>query len=102
MPGFQVPAIFGIVSISVSPLRNIKLYYVGMFYNLFLPGGIGGDGYKVWMLRREFSSSWKSLILISFLERLNGLEASELVFIYGNSFLPIDTGLAVTFSLIFF
>ena len=64
-----------ILDIRLNPLRNIKLYYVGMFYNLFLPGGIGGDGYKIWILKKEFSTSWKALVLVSFLERLNGLAA---------------------------
>ena len=45
-----------ILDIRLNPLRNTKLYYVGMFYNLFLPGGIGGDGYKIWILKKEFST----------------------------------------------
>lgn len=32
--------------ISISGWDNLKLYWTGMFYNLFLPGGIGGDVYK--------------------------------------------------------
>lgn len=32
---------------------NLRLYFIGMFYNLFLPGGIGGDGYKIWWLHKE-------------------------------------------------
>ena len=25
--------------------ENLKINYIGMFYNIFLPGGIGGDVY---------------------------------------------------------
>src|SRR4030042_1369269 len=32
--------------IPISGWDNLKLYWTGMFYNLFLPGGIGGDVYK--------------------------------------------------------
>ena len=32
--------------VSLSESENLRLYYTGMFLNLFLPGGIGGDGYK--------------------------------------------------------
>jgi len=32
--------------------QSIALYWLGMFYNLFLPGGIGGDAYKVILLRK--------------------------------------------------
>ena len=31
-------------NIQIGQISNLKLYFVGMFYNLFLPGGIGGDG----------------------------------------------------------
>lgn len=31
---------------------HLKLYWLGMYYNLFLPGGIGGDGYKIFLLGR--------------------------------------------------
>lgn len=37
--------------IHISFIENIKLYYQGMYYNLLLPGGIGGDGYKVYRFR---------------------------------------------------
>ena len=33
----------------LSQQLNIKLFWLGMFYNLFLPGGIGGDGIKVYL-----------------------------------------------------
>lgn len=32
---------------------NLQLYYIGMFYNLFLPGGVGGDFYKVMILKKR-------------------------------------------------
>lgn len=31
---------------------SIALYYIGMFFNTMLPGGIGGDGYKIWAMSR--------------------------------------------------
>ena len=36
--------------IRLSGWDNLKLYWTGMFYNLFLPGGIGGDVYKTWII----------------------------------------------------
>ncbi len=64
-----------IININLSLINNIKLYYLGMFYNLFLPGGIGGDGYKVWILKKEFNESWKTLVTLSLLVRINGMAA---------------------------
>jgi hypothetical protein len=42
------------ISLQLSEWKNWKLYLIGMFYNLFLPGGIGGDGYKVYLLNKHF------------------------------------------------
>ncbi len=54
---------------------NLILYYVGMFYNLFLPGGIGGDGYKIYLLNRHFKHGVKPLFQAVLLDRLSGLAA---------------------------
>lgn len=61
------------LSIPISFLQNLKLYYIGMFYNLFLPGGIGGDGYKIHYLYRMSRKSLKSLFTATLLDRLQGL-----------------------------
>lgn len=39
-------------SIPISGWGNLKLYWTGMFYNLFLPGGIGGDIYKTVVINK--------------------------------------------------
>jgi glycosyltransferase 2 family protein len=36
----------------LTQMLNIKLFWLGMYYNLFLPGGIGGDGYKVYLVNK--------------------------------------------------
>lgn len=33
---------------------NLRLYWIGMFYSLLLPGGIGGDAYKVYYLKKRY------------------------------------------------
>ena len=52
---------------------NLKLYLLGMYYNLFLPGGIGGDGYKIYLLNRRFGIKAKLLFLAVLLDRVNGV-----------------------------
>lgn len=54
---------------------NFKVYLLGMFYNLFLPGGIGGDGYKIFLLRKKFHVSGKRLLSAIFFDRLSGFWA---------------------------
>ena len=29
----------------ISSRENVKLYMIGIFYNFFIPGGVGGDAY---------------------------------------------------------
>lgn len=63
------------IQVSLSFWENWRLYLIGMFYNLFLPGGIGGDGYKVYFLKKEFKTPVKELLKASLLDRLGGLIA---------------------------
>ena len=44
-----------------------------MFYNLFLPGGIGGDAYKGYVLKKKYGIRTKRVIAIMVLDRLSGL-----------------------------
>ncbi len=66
---------FANIHISLSFWENWRLYLIGMFYNLFLPGGIGGDGYKVYLLNNQFKTPVKELLRASVLDRLGGLIA---------------------------
>ncbi len=44
---------FHAIGVRLSQLSNLKLYLLGMFYNLFLPGGIGGDAYKGYVIQKN-------------------------------------------------
>ena len=46
-----------------------------MFYNFFIPGGIGGDAYKVYVLNKEFDWKIKPLTSAVFIDRFMGLTA---------------------------
>ncbi|MFA9461134.1 lysylphosphatidylglycerol synthase transmembrane domain-containing protein [Thiohalorhabdus methylotrophus] len=56
-------------------LEQLRLYYAGMFCNLYLPGGIGGDGLKAYWLKRRFGVGLGSLIRALLLDRASGLAA---------------------------
>jgi uncharacterized membrane protein YbhN (UPF0104 family) len=66
---------FANIQLVLSTWENCLLYLIGMFYNLFLPGGIGGDGYKVYLLNKAFKTPVKQLLKASLLDRLGGLVA---------------------------
>lgn len=73
---------------------NLKLYYVGMFYNLFLPGAISGDAYKVYILKQAgVEAKTKKLVSATFLDRVSGMALLVIiafVFLLGSSFVPDD------------
>lgn len=60
------------IGIKLSEWQNIRLYWLGLFYNLFLPGGISGDGYKVYWLKSKKNSDLKETIWATLINRLNG------------------------------
>ena len=64
---------------------NLELYFLGMFYNFFIPGGVGGDAYKVYLLNKNFGWSAKKITSSLFNDRLSGLLAI-CVLILGFSF----------------
>jgi uncharacterized membrane protein YbhN (UPF0104 family) len=85
---FRLNLYFKNIGLQISESQNWRLYLIGMFYNLFLPGGIGGDGYKVYLLIREFKTPVKKLIQSALLDRLGGLVA--IVFLLFGLILIVD------------
>jgi uncharacterized membrane protein YbhN (UPF0104 family) len=67
------------IGLKISETYNFKIYLLGMFYNLFLPGGIGGDGYKIFLLRKKFEIKGRRLLQAIFFDRLSGLWALGLI-----------------------
>lgn len=67
------------VGIQIAEIDNLKLYYAGMYLNLALPGGIGGDGYKILVLYRRGLASARVLLGVTLLDRVGGLLALDLL-----------------------
>ena len=61
------------IGIGLKQLANLKLTLLGMFYNLFLPGGIGGDAYKGYLLNKRFDVKTKRIVSVLILDRLSGM-----------------------------
>lgn len=70
---------FNGMGLQLSERYNLKLYLLGLFYNLFLPGGVGGDGYKIYFLRRKFHVKGRRLLSAVFFDRVSGLWALCLI-----------------------
>ena len=56
----------------ISSKENIKLYMIGIFYNFFIPGGVGGDAYKGILMNKKFQWSLKKIYKLLILDRLIG------------------------------
>lgn len=67
---------------------NLRLYMLGMFYNLFLPGGIGGDGYKIYLLNKNYKMPAKKVFWAILFDRLSGFWAIGLITAVLVVFLP--------------
>jgi glycosyltransferase 2 family protein len=67
------------IDIHLPEWKNIQLYWLGMFYNLFLPGSISGDAYKVVRLTKDFNVAYKKTTAAVLLDRFSGLLALGLL-----------------------
>jgi len=61
--------------IPISGWDNLKLYWTGMFYNLFLPGGIGGDVYKTFVINNMHENGLKISAGSVLIDRIAGVAA---------------------------
>lgn len=65
--------LFETEGIFLSRRDNLRLYWLGMYYNLLLPGGISGDGFKIKVLMDHFGKSFKRMFTITLLDRISGM-----------------------------
>lgn len=71
----RLNSFFKTIKLKLSERYNVKLYWVGLIYNFFLPGGVGGDAYKVYFLKKKYDFSTRKLLSAVFFDRLSGLWA---------------------------
>jgi uncharacterized membrane protein YbhN (UPF0104 family) len=64
---------------NLSQSLNMKLYWLGMYYNLFLPGGIGGDGYKIYLVTKYRKNGLRKNIGTMLVNRISGLVAIGMI-----------------------
>jgi uncharacterized protein (TIRG00374 family) len=93
------------LGIETSFPRIVSLYYLGMYFNFFLPSAIGGDVFKVYYLNKEtgrLSASTASVFLDRDVGMGGLLIAATLVAAYGGTRIPPGNGilLAPLFALI--
>src|SRR6202000_646957 len=79
---------------------NLRLYFLGLCYNVLLPGGIGGDGYKIYLLHKRFKLPTKKVFWAILFDRLSGLWAIGLIIVSLKIFIPqIEIHIAITLGI---
>lgn len=71
----RLNSFFKTIHLKLSERYNLKLYWLGLLYNFFLPGGVGGDAYKVYFLKKKYNMKARQLLSAVFFDRLSGLWA---------------------------
>ncbi|GAA4143016.1 lysylphosphatidylglycerol synthase transmembrane domain-containing protein [Sphingobacterium kyonggiense] len=79
MASSRLNSFFKAIGINLPERYNLRLYQLGLLYNFFLPGGIGGDGYKIFFLKKNFNISRRKVLGAVFFDRLSGLWALAMV-----------------------
>lgn len=75
----RLNSFFKTIKLKLSERYNVKLYWIGLVYNFFLPGGVGGDAYKVYILKKKYNAKGRHLLSAVFFDRLSGLWALAIV-----------------------
>lgn len=82
LSGFRQNLSFRSTGAHISPALNLKLFWLGLFYNLFLPSGIGGDGVKVYLVNKYRQNGVKKNIGAMLVNRVAGLVAIGMITIF--------------------
>ncbi len=91
--------------IEIGFTRTLSLYFLGMYFNFFLPSAIGGDVFKIYYLNKEtrrLSASTASVFVDRDIGMGGLLLTATLVAAYGGTRIPPENGvlLAPVFGLI--
>jgi hypothetical protein len=79
LSGFRQNLSFRSTGAHLPLLLNLKLFWLGLFYNLFLPSGIGGDGIKVYLVNKYRQNGVKKNIGAMLVNRISGLVAVGII-----------------------
>lgn len=84
----RLAIVFKSAAFTISRKLNYILYLLGMFYNFFIPGGVGGDAYKVYYLNKKHKWSVKKLSAAVIYDRFTGLVAICFLLLVFALFIP--------------
>lgn len=95
---FRINRYYFTQDLHISDKLNLKLSFLGMFYNLFIPL-IGGEGYKAFWIKKRYPVELKKLVSAALLDRASGLVALVLLtaafFMLSSFQVPYKTGFLI-------
>ncbi len=105
---FRWQLLMRVQGIHLAWFRVWQLVMIGMFYNLFLPGGTGGDLIKVFYAIKEAPKSKSAVLLSIVVDRITGLFALIIVslgvfFVFKNTLMasPLVRAFSLAVGIIF-
>lgn len=75
LSAMRINSLYVTIPLKLDPMMNVRLYWLGMFYNFLLPGGVGGDGYKIYYLKKHYGQRARNLVKLLLGDRISGLVA---------------------------
>lgn len=97
---WRLSSFFKSIKLKLDPRFNFRLYLLGLFYNFLLPGGIGGDGYKIYLLHKNYKLPAKKVFWAIMFDRLSGLWAIGLIIVALVFLIPqIDIHIGIPLSI---
>jgi uncharacterized membrane protein YbhN (UPF0104 family) len=100
LSSWRLSSFFKSIKLKLDPRFNFRLYLLGLFYNFLLPGGIGGDGYKIYLLNKTYKLPAKKVFWAIMFDRLSGLWAIGLIIVALIFLIPqIDLHIGIPLSI---
>ncbi|MDB4999713.1 MAG: hypothetical protein JWR76_790 [Mucilaginibacter sp.] len=97
---WRLTSFFKSIHLKLDSRFNFRLYLLGLFYNFLLPGGIGGDGYKIYLLNKTYKLPAKKVFWAIMFDRLSGLWAIGLIIVALIFLIPqIDIHMGIPLSI---
>ncbi len=82
-------------SIFIKLSAAVRLFFLGWFYNNFMPGSVGGDLLRAWYVARHTDKKFEAVLSV-FVDRVIGLSSTLIIAVFFYSFFLRDKNLEIT------
>ncbi len=72
---YRIKFLFRSLDFEIKQGFNVSAFFIGSFFNLFLPSSVGGDGVKALLFSERLECRKRDALAVVFLDRLSGMAA---------------------------